>query len=176
MALAGSWAMTIFVIMGVSGCGKTTIGQALADQLNCPFYDGDDFHPPQNVAKMADGHPLTDEDRVPWLARLHKMMAEHVVRGETAVFACSALKKKYRDQLRTGLDGVAFIHLQGSFDLIWQRMHTRQGHYMKAPMLQSQFDALESPGPDEAITIPADEDVKTILELIQKKDKEIEHG
>ncbi|MCL4264685.1 MAG: gluconokinase [Anaerolineae bacterium] len=160
------------MIMGVSGCGKTTIGQALADRLDCPFYDGDHFHPPQNVAKMAGGQPLTDEDRRPWLARLHQMMAEHEAKGETAVFACSALKKRYRDQLRDRLTAVQFIHLQGNFDLIWGRMQARQGHYMKAPMLQSQFDALESPGPDEAITISAAEDVETILELIQKQSKE----
>lgn len=168
--------MTIFVIMGVSGCGKTTIGQALAEKLNCPFYDGDNFHPPQNVAKMAAGNPLTDEDRTPWLARLHEMMAAHEAKGETAVFACSALKKKYREQLRAGLTAVHFIHLQGSFGLIWERMQARQGHYMKASMLQSQFDALESPGPDEAAAIPAEEDVDTILELIQTKQREIDRG
>lgn len=166
---ATSIIMTIFVIMGVSGCGKTTTGQALADRLGCPFYDGDHFHPPQNVAKMAGGQPLTDEDRVPWLARLHQMMAAHETKGETAVFACSALKKRYRDQLRDTLTAVQFIYLQGSFDMIWQRMQTRQGHYMKAPMLQSQFDALQPPDPDEALTIPADEAIETILNMICTK-------
>lgn len=161
--------MTIFVIMGVSGCGKTTVGQALADRLGCPFYDGDHFHPPQNVAKMAGGHPLTDEDRIPWLAGLHEMMVAHEAKGETAVFACSALKKRYRDQLREGLTAVQFIHLQGNFDLIWARMQARQGHYMKAPMLQSQFDTLQPPGPDEALTIPADKDLETILDIICTK-------
>lgn len=163
--------MTIFIIMGVSGCGKSTIGQALADRLGCPFYDGDYFHPSQNVAKMAGGQPLTDEDRIPWLARLHQMMAEHEAKGETAVFACSALKKKYRDQLRDGLTAVQFIHLQGSFDLIWARMQARQGHYMKAPMLQSQFDTLELPSPDEALTIPAAEDVETILDIVKETER-----
>ncbi len=158
--------MTIYLIMGVSGSGKSTIGQALADKLGCPFYDGDHFHPPENVAKMAGGQPLTDEDRIPWLARLHQMMMAHEAKGETAVFACSALKKSYRDQLRAGLKTVQFIHLQGSFNLIWARMQARQGHYMKAPMLQSQFDTLELPSPNEATTIPADEDVETILDII----------
>jgi carbohydrate kinase (thermoresistant glucokinase family) len=160
--------MTIFIIMGVSGCGKSTIGQALADRLGCPFYDGDHFHPPPNVAKMAGGQPLTDEDRIPWLATLHEMMRAHEIEGETAVFACSALKKIYRDQLQDGLTTVQFIYLQGSFDLFWERMQARQGHYMKAPMLQSQFDTLEPPGPAEALTIAADADVDAILTLIQR--------
>lgn len=166
---ATSIIMTIFVIMGVSGCGKSTIGQALADRLHCPFYDGDHFHPPENVAKMASGQPLADEDRTPWLSRLHEMMAEHEENGDTAVFACSALKKKYRDQLRGRLENVLFIHLQGSFDLIWGRMQARQGHYMKAPMLHSQFETLELPGPDEALTISAEENVETILDMICAK-------
>ena len=120
--------MTIFyVIMGVSGCGKSTIGQALADQLDCPFYDGDDFHPPENVAKMSSGIPLNDADRAPWLARLAELITAHWQRGETAVLACSALKKRYRDQLRVNSQ-VQFVHLAGSFDLIWQRMLSRPGH------------------------------------------------
>ena len=157
---------TVFVVMGVSGCGKTTVGKALAAQLDCPFYDGDDFHPPQNVAKMASGIPLDDVDRHPWLARLHDLLAGHVVRGETAVLACSALKKKYRNQLQVN-NQTCFIFLQGSFDLIWARMQTRKDHYMKAEMLQSQFDTLESPGPDEALTIEIDQNIYRILELIK---------
>ena len=93
-----------FVIMGVSGCGKSTVGQALADALDCPFYDGDDFHPPVNVAKMAAGTPLNDDDRAPWLATLHDLLLTHAQKGETAVLACSALKKKYREQLSVGND------------------------------------------------------------------------
>ena len=145
--------MTVYIVMGVSGCGKTTIGMALATKLGCPFYDGDDFHPPENVAKMAGGTPLNDEDRYPWLAILHNLLAEHVARGETAVLACSALKKAYRDQLRGDLEAVQFIHLTGSFDLIWQRMQAREGHYMKAEMLQSQFETLEKPEKDEAFVV-----------------------
>ncbi len=156
----------VFVMMGVSGCGKTTIGRALAQHLRCPFYDGDDFHPPENVAKMGAGHPLNDEDRAPWLARLSALIGDHLAKGEPAVLACSALKKSYREQLRAGNEGILFIHLQGDFPLIWQRMQARHNHYMKAEMLQSQFDTLEPPGPDEAITIPIYEDVDTILRRI----------
>ena len=155
----------VFVIMGVSGCGKTTVGQALASQINCPFYDGDDFHPPENVAKMSHGIPLNDADRAPWLARLAALIERHLVEGETAVLACSALKKRYRDQLRVS-DRVRFIYLEGSFDLIWQRMRARPNHYMKADMLHSQFEALEPPAANEAATISIDQDVDTIVAQI----------
>jgi gluconokinase len=154
------------IIMGVSGCGKTIIGQALAERLGYVFYDGDDFHPPENVAKMASGTPLDDTDRTPWLARLNALLHEHLERGEGAVLACSALKRHYREQLRAGNEGVLFVYLQGDFALIWERMQARPHHYMKAAMLQSQFDALEPPSPDEAITIPVTEDVTSILDHI----------
>lgn len=156
----------VVIIMGVSGCGKTTVGQALAQRLHCPFYDGDHFHPPQSVAKMARGVPLTDEDRMPWLVRLQALIEEHLARQETAVLACSALKKRYRDQLRGGLDNVLFVHLAGDIDLIWQRMQAREGHYMKAALLQSQFDTLEAPTPDEAITLGVARPVEEIIEII----------
>jgi gluconokinase len=158
----------VFVVMGVSGCGKTTVGQALADELGCPFYDGDDFHPPQNVAKMAGGLPLDDDDRKPWLARLHDLMRAHLVKGETAVLACSALKKKYRQQLSAGNDGMKFIYLQGDFDLIWQRMSARENHFMGAKMLQSQFNALEVPHAAEALLIPIDQPPNKILQQIKE--------
>ena len=154
-----------FVIMGVSGCGKTTIGEALAAHLGCPFYDGDDFHSPQNVAKMAAGIPLNDGDRAPWLATLAALIQEHLDREETAVLASSALKKRYRDRLRVD-DRVQFIFLDGDFDLIWERMQARQDHYMKAEMLRSQFDALEAPGEEEAIRVPIDQSVNDILAQI----------
>ncbi len=160
--------MTVYVVMGVSGCGKTTVGMELADRLGCPFYDGDDFHPPENVAKMASGIPLNDVDRRPWLARLHDLLAGHAAQGETAVLACSALKQKYREQLRVN-NATCFIFLRGSFDLIWQRMQARQNHYMKAEMLQSQFDTLEMPDPDEAITIDIDQDIESIVAVIENQ-------
>lgn len=155
-----------FIIMGVSGCGKSTVGQALADALDCPFYDGDDFHPPENVAKMASGNPLNDDDRAPWLAALHDLLLAHAQKGETAVLACSALKKKYREQLRSGNDTVVFVYLQGDFDLIWERMQMRQNHYMKAEMLQSQFDTLEVPGEQEALILPITRSVEDMVDTI----------
>ena len=166
MAVEGREVTPLFIVMGVSGSGKTTVGMALAERLDCPFYDADDFHPPQNVAKMAGGTPLNDEDRRPWLAALHDLLASHVARGETAVLACSALKKKYRHQLQVD-NQTSFIFLHGSFDLIWQRMQAREGHYMKAEMLQSQFETLEKPEKDEAlavsIEVPSTEIVRYIL-------------
>lgn len=157
-----------FVVMGVSGSGKTTVGQALAARLGCPFYDGDDFHPPENIAKMASGTPLNDTDRAPWLARLQNLLHEHVMRGETAVLACSALKRRYREQLQANNQGVIFVYLQGDFDLIWARMQTRPHHYMKPAMLQSQFEALEPPAPDEAIIVHVGEEVAQIVANIQE--------
>ncbi len=154
-----------FVVMGVSGCGKTTVGRALASHLNCSFYDADDFHPPKNVAKMGSGAPLTDLDRAPWLASLAALIREHLENGETAVLACSALKKRYRDQLRVNQQ-VWFIYLEGNFDLIWQRMQARQNHYMKAEILHSQFETLEPPDDEEAFNIPIDQAVDDILAQI----------
>lgn len=158
----------VTIIMGVSGCGKTSVGQQLAAKLDCPFYDGDDFHPPGNVAKMVSGQPLNDDDRYPWLARLHDLIGSHLRKGETAVLACSALKKKYRDQLRGDNSGVQFVYLEGSFDLIWQRMSARANHYMKAEMLQSQFDALERPSSREAFTIQIDRSINEIVSEIMR--------
>ena len=157
-----------YIVMGVSGCGKSTVGAALANISKAPFYDADDFHPEENVQKMASGNPLNDEDRAPWLGRLHTLIAEHVERDETAVLACSALKKKYRDQLRGPLqpDQVQFIHLDGSFELIWSRMQARKNHYMKADMLQSQFDTLEAPQSDEALIINVSNPLEDILKSI----------
>ena len=154
----------VIVVMGVSGCGKTTVGQALARRLGYPFYDGDDFHPPENVAKMASGVPLDDVDRAPWLARLNALLHEHLERGEGAVLACSALKRRYREQLRVGNEGVLFVYLQGDFELIWERMQARPRHYMKASMLQSQFDTLEPPGSDEAIPVSISAPFEVIVE------------
>ena len=159
-------AALVYVIMGVSGCGKTTVGEALAAHLDCPFYDGDDYHPAANVAKMASGIPLNDDDRAPWLAILAGLLEKHVQRTETAVLACSALKKTYRDLLRVG-DPVRFVFLEGDFDTIWERMLARENHYMKADMLHSQFETLEPPTGTDVITLPillpVDEIVTRIL-------------
>jgi gluconokinase len=134
----------IVVMMGVCGCGKTTVGRALADALGWPFFDADDFHPPGNVAKMAAGLPLTDEDRWPWLARMTEAMRAIDARGGNAVLACSALRQAYRDRLAAAGD-VRFVHLAGDYDTIAARLATRSHRYMPASLLGSQFATLEPP-------------------------------
>lgn len=130
--------------MGVSGSGKTTIGKLLAKKLDTPFFDGDDYHPESNVKKMAEGHPLNDEDRKGWLQRLNQLAQNQRIEG--AVIACSALKKTYRKLLRQEVENqVGFIYLEGSFELISSRLQQRKGHFMPSDLLRSQFDALEIP-------------------------------
>lgn len=134
----------IVVVMGVSGCGKSVVGQALATDLGWPFFDGDDFHPEANVAKMAAGTPLTDADRWPWLDRLAAEMAAINARGADAVFACSALKQAYRDRFSPAGD-VRFVHLKGDYDTIASRIANRAHRYMPPTLLASQFATLEEP-------------------------------
>lgn len=143
---------TVVVVMGVSGSGKTTIGQALADRLALPFEDGDDLHPPANRAKMAAGHPLDDADRAPWLAAVADWIDGHADSG--GVIACSALKRRYRDQLVRPF--VRFLYLEVSPDELRRRLVARTGHFMRVDLLDSQLADLEPPGPDEpAITVTA---------------------
>lgn len=137
--------MTILIVMGVSGSGKTTLGRRLAERLGWPFQEGDDYHPAANVAKMSQGTPLTDEDRQPWLQALKQLIDEHIERGESMVLTCSALKQNYRDTLKNGHDNLHFVYLQGSHDVIRERVRRRHGHYMPVDLLQSQFDTLEEP-------------------------------
>ena len=151
MAAAGRGAVQI-VLMGVSGSGKTTLGQALAERLGFRFHDADDFHPPANVAKMAAGLPLDDTERDPWLGRLAELLAT-APPDQPIALACSALRRAYRDRLRTGCASLVFVHLAGSHELIAQRLAARQGHYMPASLLASQFDALEPAAPDEAVLV-----------------------
>ena len=140
------------IIMGVSGSGKTTIGIMLAQRLGCPFYDGDDYHPPENVAKMAAGIPLDDEDRSRWLGTLAALIHNKAAADEDGVIACSALKKTYRDILRkSGQKRVSFVYLRGSYEVILARMQNRGKHFMRPEMLQSQFATLEEP--DGILTI-----------------------
>ena len=141
----------ILVLMGVSGAGKTTIGQLLSTRLGWPLLDADDFHPPANIEKMRAGTPLTDEDRWPWLHRLNILLREKDSNGESALMACSALKQTYRDRLAAGLKDVRWVYLKGSFELIEARLKARKGHYMKAGLLESQFATLEEPA--DAITV-----------------------
>ena len=165
----GNGATRVIVVMGVSGSGKTTVGRRLAERLGWPFIEGDDAHPPENVAKMARGEPLTDEDRWPWLERLYQLIGEQLEKEEPTVVACSALKRSYRERLRQGREDVVFVHLEGTFDLIRKRMDAREGHFMEAEMLRSQFEALERPAADEAITVSATNDVEAVVdEVVQR--------
>ena len=134
----------VVIVMGVSGCGKTTVGKMLADTLKGSFFDADDFHPKENIAKMSKGLPLTDEDRSGWL----EILAEHLKKREAegvTVLACSALKEKYRTTLSKDLKNCKWVWLHGSYELIYKRMTQREGHYMSQDLLKSQFDILEEP-------------------------------
>jgi len=159
-----------FIAMSVSGWRKSSVGKALADSLGWDFYDADDFHPPENVAKMASGIPLDDSDRAPWLASLRDIISSSLKADQPGVLACSALKEQYRQQLLTGNDGVQIVYLKGSYELIWSRMEKRKDHYMKPDMLQSQFDALEEPTNALVVDISmlVDEIVREIVEQMEK--------
>lgn len=121
------------------------MGKALARRLGWDFFDADDFHPAENIAKMASGIPLSDSDRAPWLAALHNLLSSTLKSNHHPVLACSALKETYRAQLLDGIDNVEIIYLKGSYELIWSRMSGRDGHYMRPEMLRSQFAVLEQP-------------------------------
>lgn len=133
------------VVMGVCASGKTTIGEHLAKKLGRKFIDGDDLHPRANIQKMASGQPLNDDDRKPWLERIRDAAYSLESKNEHGIIVCSALKKVYRDQIREGNENVTFLFLDGSKELILERMRARQGHFMKENMVNSQFEALERP-------------------------------
>jgi gluconokinase len=141
--------MTVVVVMGVSGSGKTTIAERLAAVEGWTVLEGDSFHPPANVAKMAAGTPLTDEDRWPWLRAIAAAIDACRARGESAVVACSALRRVYRDILIGDRNDVRLVYLKGSQALIAERLRARKGHFMPAALLDSQFSTLEEPGPEE---------------------------
>ncbi|XP_029960634.1 probable gluconokinase [Salarias fasciatus] len=163
----------IYIIMGVSGTGKSTLGKSLSEKLGWPLHEGDDFHPQENIEKMVRGEPLTDQDRLPWLLKLHEVIQRERSSGSDALVACSALKRHYRQILLNGskaltlssgpdqevlppaFPDVFFLFLHGSYDLIHQRMVARRGHYMRADLLRSQFDVLEPPV-DEENVLPLD--------------------
>ena len=142
-------ALPVFLIMGVSGSGKSTIGALLAQSLNLPFLDADLLHSPQNISKMKAGNALTDVDRAAWLASVAKHVAAWQVQGQAGVLACSALRRQYRRQIVGQGGGVQLIYLQAPITLIRQRLEQRHGHFMPASLLASQFDVLEEPQPDE---------------------------
>lgn len=163
----------IIIVMGVSGSGKTTVGELLAQHLGLPFYDGDDFHPAANVAKMAAGHPLTDEDRAGWLATLAADLKPWEDAGG-AVLACSALKESYRQTLQAGASlPLTWVFLDTDPAVLRQRLEARQGHYMKASMLESQLETLEKPTYGLHLTddVPVETLVAQIVEQLPAADR-----
>ena len=144
----------VLIFMGVSGCGKSTVGQNIAEKLGLRYAEGDEFHSEENVEKMRSGTPLNDDDREPWLSVMANTIAEWVEAGEGGVLSCSALKRKYRDRLRGdyGIGGpIRFVYLNGTFELIEDRMKQRKDHYMPPGLLTSQFATLEEPDPEEQV-------------------------
>lgn len=151
------------VVMGVSGSGKSTVGAALAQRTRVPFADADDFHPSANIAKMTSGQSLNDDDRYPWLESIGEWLGARCAGG--GVMSCSALKRKYRDQLRRRCPEVIFLHLAGSPEVIGKRQASRPGHFMPASLLASQFETLEPLQADErGVVIDVDQDIDSIVE------------
>ncbi len=158
----------IIIVMGVSGCGKSTVGRALAASLGCTFLDADDYHPASNIEKMSNGIPLNDADRQPWLEKLRDLLAAEHQAGRSAVLACSALKEAYRRILRSGATGVRFVYLRGTQDEVQVLMSRRTGHFMKPAMLASQFATLEEPADALVVPVllPCDEQVARIRQAL----------
>lgn len=157
--------------MGVSGCGKTTVGKLLAPRIGATFLDADDFHPPANVEKMRGGQPLNDEDRAEWLDRLRTLIEENDRAGDSIVLACSALKESYRCKLHGDSGNVSFVYLKGNFETIMRRLEQRGGHYMPASLLESQFAALEEPTDAIVIDIELSPDkaVEVVLDRLRER-------
>jgi len=159
----------IVIVFGVSGAGKTTIGRLLAEQLGWRFYEADDFHPRANIEKMRSGHPLTDEDRWPWLERLREQITRSLAANENAVLACSALKRAYRERLRISND-VRFVYLRGDYALIDKQLRDRRGHFMNPGLLRSQFADLEEPTSDKGtVTIELGRSPQQLVEEIKAR-------
>ncbi|QYY36272.1 gluconokinase [Ruficoccus sp. ZRK36] len=157
----------VIILMGVSGSGKTTIGEKLAAATGGTFFDGDDFHPEANIQKMHAGIPLTDEDRLPWLQRLRQLIEEQEPKDTPTFIACSALKLSYRHILDPDDAQVRLVYLKGSFSLISERLHARHGHFMPESLLRSQFDALEQP--DDCVVVDIDQTPDEIVTDLRDK-------
>ncbi len=157
----------ILIVMGVAGAGKTTIAKLLAEALHCPFLEGDDLHPPSNIAKIRRGVPLDDADRLPWLKAIAAAIDAWQSQGSGGVVTCSALKRRYRDILTGQRRGARLVYLHGSKELIGARLAARHGHFMPAARMDSQLAALEGPGPDEnPITVDVAGEPDAILRAI----------
>ncbi|KVG32298.1 gluconokinase [Burkholderia diffusa] len=159
----------ILIAMGVSGAGKSRVGEMLAERLSCSYTDGDAFHSAANKEKMHNGIPLTDDDRWPWLRTIRAAIEEKQRAGETAVFTCSSLKRSYRDVLRGTDTDVRFVYLKGSFEVLQERLKTRTGHFFDPSLLKSQLDTLEEPGPDEAIVVSIELTPEQIVDEVMAK-------
>ncbi|MBN3727695.1 gluconokinase [Burkholderia sp. Ac-20379] len=159
----------ILIAMGVSGAGKSRIGELLAERLGCTFTDGDAFHSAANKEKMHQGIPLTDDDRWPWLKSIREAIEAKQQAGETAVFTCSSLKRAYRDVLRGGDHDVRFVYLHGTFEVLTERLKTRTGHFFDPKLLQSQLDTLEVPGEDEAVQVSIEQTPEQMVDEVLAK-------
>ena len=158
------------VVMGVSGAGKSTVGQLIAARLDCPFRDADSFHPQANIDKMSKGLPLTDEDRRPWLAAIAQWIDERLAAGECGIVSCSALKRAYRRIIVGERAGVRLVYLKGDMELIGDRLSRRRNHFMPPALLRSQFDALEEPQSDErALSVPISLTPRRVVEAIMQE-------
>ncbi len=144
----------IIIVMGVSGCGKTTIGKLIARGKSLPFTEGDDLHPPDNIEKMRSGIPLNDEDRQDWLAKIKRVIGQHIKENVGCVITCSALRRRYRDFLREGVPDLSFVFLDISYEKVYRQMAARRDHFMPLGLLESQFAALERPQADEKDIAP----------------------
>ncbi|MEV6128356.1 gluconokinase [Streptomyces violaceusniger] len=164
----------VVVVMGVSGTGKTTVGPLLAEELGVPYAEADDFHPPANIAKMSAGTPLDDDDRRPWLDAIGAWAHDHAAGG--GVVSCSALKRKYRDRLRSAAPGIVFLHLTGDRELIAERMKERKGHFFSGELLDSQLATLEPLQPDEyGVAVDVGPEPELITEWAAAELRRLEH-
>lgn len=156
----------VLVLMGAAGSGKTTLGRLLSAELGWPFYDGDDYHPQGNIAKMAQGLALNDQDRLPWLRALHDLIAGILAGRGQGIVACSALKGSYREVLQGGQGGISFVYLKGAYALLEARLKSRKEHYFKADLLATQLEILEEP--EQALTVDASLELPVLSAAIRQ--------